>query len=90
MSDFEKYATRIIRAWLDNSEEYYTRYKARAAEILKANHHDKEAATEILADEIHEDLRRESPAGDTGVYADLIEEALDNVDFSDVANSFLD
>ena len=90
MGDFSEYTTRAVKMWLENTESYYTYFRALAEEALIEADDDKDAATDILADEIKEAIENGKPTEGGNLYDDILTNALATVDYYDVAECILD
>ena len=76
--------------WLENTEDSYLYFRELAAEALDQADGDKDAAAEILADEIKEAVQNAKPTDGGNLYDDIITNALAEADYIEIANSFLD
>ena len=86
----KEYITRTIKIWLENTEDNYLYFHELAAEALDQADGDKDAAAEILADEIKEAVSNAKPTNGGSLYDDILTNALAEADYVEIANSFLD
>lgn len=89
MDDFREYTTRATKMWIENTAAEYFYYTNRAAEILKQTNGDKDKATEILAEEVKNNIEEHKPT-DCSLYDDILTNALALVNYKEVAESILD
>ena len=86
--EFTEYATKLVKTWLENTETYYKYMQELAAQALQEADEETSAA-EILAEDVERVLQEGSPL-DVGLYGDLLDAALREVDYIDVAETILD
>ena len=94
-SNYETWATKL---WLDNDEGTYSYWQERTREIVreirenpqKARVWTREEETRFtLEDAVKEWVREYAPEVD-GLYSDLLQSSLDNVDYLEIAEAMLD
>jgi len=94
MSDYngwKNYETWCVALWIDNDEGLCTHWKDRARSIADTTRSrysfetDAEAARGTLADELKDSIE-DHPLADAGLYADLLNAALGDVDWHAVAD----
>ena len=88
MDSFKQYATRQVVIWLENTEKYY-HYVNVLAEQAKEAAADQNEAAEILARDIEDFIKSDAPEV-SGLYNDILTQALYIVDYYEVAEAFLD
>jgi len=97
---YENYETWAVSLWLNNEYGEYCHWTARAEEIKEDAEDEyeegdtftaEEVARGRLADEIKEAVEGGNPLADSAsLYSDLMGKALGNVDWYEVAESFLE
>lgn len=80
------YETWAVNLWLENEESSYRYWRARAKEVRGQG--PKAAAREILATELKTVLEDDMPELE-GPFADLLNSALDEVDWHEIAKNLL-
>ena len=94
------YETWALNLWLENEEGSYNywrgearRHRAEASEceqVKAGTWTTEQAATFNLADALRDDLEAGSPTTEASVYSDLLNAALSEVNWHEVANAFLE
>lgn len=87
----ESYATHLLHLWVGNDEGLYNHWTDRAEEISargSRNPPSNQGAI-VLGDEMKDWFNEEKPDLD-GFWADLLNSALADVDWQDVAETFID
>src|SRR3954447_22707483 len=79
------YETWAVKLWLDNEEPSY-RYWTEAAR----DWHGREDAARGLAGQLKEELSESNPLDEPSLYSDLLWAALGEVDWHEIAESYLD
>ncbi len=79
------YETWVVRLWLDNEEPSY-RYWTGEARRWKG----RDGAVSGLADQLKEELTEASPVNEPTVYGDLMNAALEDVNWLEIAESYLE
>jgi hypothetical protein len=97
---WKNYETWAVVLWLENEQasaeywreqaEEHCRTAPRCRQVLQGYWSAEEAATFNLADQIKEELENASPLPDAGLFTDLLNAALWEVDWQEVAESFLE
>ncbi len=82
---YTNYETWLVSLWIDNDQGLQELWALRAAELLKQHDNDQDAATADLADEIKADYEGGIPEELDGFWVDLVNAALSEVDWRDVA-----
>jgi hypothetical protein len=85
------YETWLVKLWIDNDEGSYAFWQTEA-QITWDNldtKEDGEFCTEF-ADALKDHFEENSPAAESGVYADLINAALSEVDWYEIAEHYLE
>lgn len=82
---WSNYETWVVRLWLDNEEPSY-RYWTGQARVW----HGRERAAYRLAEQLREELTEASPVNEPTVYGDLMNAALEEVNWLEIAESYLD
>lgn len=88
------YETWAVNLWMDNEEGSYSYWRERAEEVVKDASGDtieekKTEATSTLADEI-KDLHEEGMPEVQGVFADLLNAAMSEVNWYEIAQHLVD
>lgn len=81
------YETWAVSLWIDNDESMYRHRLALAQECIRDND-SKDAAVTAFADRLEEWVEDGKPELE-GVYADLLNGALSEVDWRDLANTWM-
>ena len=94
------YETWAVNLWLENEERTYFYWRAQAEshrteaqacdEVKNGIWTTDEAAKFNLADQLKNELENESPISEASLYSDLLNAALTEVNWPEVAESFLD
>src|SRR4051812_8317451 len=79
------YETWVVRLWLDNEEPSYRYWTEQAR-----HWHGREGAACSLARQLQGELTEASPVTEPTVYSDLMNAALDEVNWLEIAESYLD
>lgn len=84
------YETWCVNLWLNNDSDDYHYWRSEAEHCLRlAKHHGHEDAAFLLADRLKEHLWESKPEV-SGMWADLLNSALDAVDWDSIAKAFLE
>ena len=88
------YETWAVNLWLDNEEGTQAYWSERAREVFRTSEADEyntrtERAKSDLADELKREHEENTPEV-TGVFADLLNAALSEVDWHEIAKSMID
>lgn len=86
------YETWAVALWLDNEESSYRYWRAVADETIqltKRPEERREEAVTALADRIKDEILDGIPSTVTGFYADLLQAALEEVNWLEIAENFL-
>lgn len=93
------YESWAVALWIDNSHASYHYWRERATEAIKdapesarvrnLKFAENEAARLQLADELRESFNDETPIRDSSIYADLLNAALGEVDWFEIADHLL-
>ena len=92
-TNYETWATML---WINNEQHVYDRWHERAREITQEVKKEKkheywtvdEEIKYTLADELKEETNNNMPSV-KGVYADLLQSAIDNIDYNEIAEAIL-
>ncbi len=76
--------------WLTNEEPVYKYWMEAARAALEAAEGDKEEALYKLAEQIKEELEENAPDLAPGLYSDLLGKSLQEINYREVAQYFLD
>jgi hypothetical protein len=92
---WSNYETWLVGLWIDNNEGDYNYWIETAEGIYKDAEADnvftkEERATLDLSEQLKDAIEENSPAGVTGLYADLMTGALGKVDWREVASHIMD
>ena len=90
MNGYKNYETWNCYNWLTADEASAGRWERAAREALTEANGDREKAALILADEIQAAVEDSTPPLAPGLYKDLLEAALQEIDFAEVAASFIE
>ena len=93
------YETWLVNLWLTNEEPTYrywiesARYQrdhaSECSQVRDGIWSESEAATFNLADQLKDEIMEAAPNDESTLYGDLINAALDNVDWAEIAESWL-
>ncbi len=89
------YETWLVALWYGNDEGSQNYVEELARDAYKDAVADKyftreQVATAQLADVLKNDIEENSPAGVTGMYADLMNAAISEIDFHEIAEHFIE
>jgi hypothetical protein len=92
---WKNYETWLVGLWLDNEEGSYSHWDDRAREIYidsaaTAYSTRKEVASSDLAQEIQESVEEANPLPQSGLYTDMLNAAMGEVDWYEIADHYLD
>lgn len=87
-NSFDETVTRTVKVYLINTETEYNFFMELAADAMNQADNDPEQAAEILAEEIKECLKEAAPDG--GMYNELASDALEYVNYKEVAEAFIE
>ena len=79
------YETWAVKLWLDNEEPSYRHWTEQAKRW-----HGEDDAASSLAEQLKEEVREAAPLEESSLYTDLLNAALAEVDWSEIAHSYLD
>jgi hypothetical protein len=79
------YETWVVRLWLDNEEPSYRYWTGQAR-----HWHGRDGAACRLAEQLKKELSDASPVNEPTVYGDLMNAALEEVNWLEIAESYLD
>jgi hypothetical protein len=82
---WSSYETWVVKLWLDNEEPSYRHWTEQARRW-----HGRDGAKSRLADQLKEELADGSPANEPTVYGDLMNAALEDVNWLEIAESYLE
>ena len=82
------YETWAVSLWIDNEELSYRYWRQEAARCLRRST-DKEAASSDLAERLKQEILDNAPTGEPNVYSDLLTAALSEVNWLEIAASWL-
>jgi len=82
------YETWVVALWLDNEEGSQRYWQERAEEIMRDCDSDKDDANRKLSDEL-KDQHEEAQPEVTGVFADLINAAMSEVNWWEIAEHYV-
>lgn len=81
------YETWNVNLWIDNDQGSHEFWSERAVELCEDSDWDKDDGSCRLADELKEHFQENMPEV-SGTYADLLQSALDSVDWREIAEHF--
>ena len=89
---YRNWATYTISVWLNNQEDEHTKWTERANELLEDKEYDKSEAASELSSELESDWEEKlgESGYDEGPLFDFMQNELNQVDWIEVANGFLD
>lgn len=88
---YTNYETWVVALWLDNEEGSSDYWREQAEELVKSESGDKDEATRRLADTLQEQHEEANPcANSNSVFADLMNAALSEVDWHEIAEHYVD
>lgn len=90
MNGYKNFETWNCYNWLTVEESSVFKWEAAAREALATGGGDKEQAAVILAQQIKEAVEDAAPELEPGLYYDLLQAALQEIDFTEVAATFLE
>jgi hypothetical protein len=76
--------TWVVALWIDNTEADQTYWRERAREE-RDGHFYKEGAIALLAEDLRDTIGENSPISENNIYSDLLNGALENVDWREIA-----
>lgn len=83
---WENYETWLVKLWIDRKESWYEHWRVRAEEL------EEEGGERImlsLSEELRYAFNASNPLEEEGVYTDLLNNALENVNWDEIAGSIL-
>ena len=83
------YETWNVKLWMDNEEGSYRYWQGMAQDVWEDVDHDKDDFCSKMAQHLKENHEENMPDV-TGVYADLLGAALSEVDWYEIAETFLE
>lgn len=94
---WQNYETWVVKLWLDNDEGSYRHWNNRTREIWEECEtggnsfatDQSQRARIALAEELKDTITNEGPELGASMYADLLNAALSEVDWHELANAFL-
>jgi hypothetical protein len=81
--------TWAVALWIDSTEAEQTYWKERAQEEMDG-HFYKEGAVASLAEDLRDTIGENSPISENNVYSDLLNGALENVDWHEIAEHLIE
>ena len=85
---YTNYETWAVKLWIDNEQETQELWSSRARELLEGG---EEYPNAILRGELKEFIEDDNPlAEDASMYSNLLEAAIDSVNWYELAQSYLD
>jgi hypothetical protein len=84
------YETWVTALWLDNEQSSYTDWRERAQSAFENAEGDRENAGYALAQELKDEISNSSDIPESGLFADLVNAALSEVDWDEIAKHLLD
>ena len=84
---YVNYQTWVTSLWLDNDQGSYSHWLGIAKELVEDDADTASWELGKLIKEYHEEFK---PTEVSGVYSDLLQHALDSVDWEEVAESFVE
>lgn len=86
---WSNYETWNVKLWIDNEQSEYEYWREHTRECWESNDRDRKGAIYDLAAELRTYHEEHTPTV-TGVYADLLNAALSEVDWYEIAEAMLD
>jgi hypothetical protein len=87
---WSSYETWAVALWLDNEEGSQRYWQERAEEIMRDCDNEKDDAKSNLANEIQEQHTEANPVQNGTVFADLMNAALSEVNWYEIASHYVD
>lgn len=84
---YKNYETWVTALWMSNDANAYFYWREVTKELMREND-DKDSMVAELADRIHVDIEG-GICLDAGLYSDLMQSAIDNIDFYELAEGLL-
>lgn len=84
---WSNYETWVVKLWIDNEEESYNYWQERAKELIR------ERREHLISDELkegHEEAVEDAGIAEAGVFTDLLNSALGEVNWYEIAQSILE
>ena len=86
---WNNYQTWVTALWIDNDYGSY-QYRCELVEQVKEEHEDEEEQENCLASSLKNWIEEQNPlADDASVFADLLNSALSEIDWQEIAENFL-
>lgn len=82
---WKNYETWLVYSWFNNDERLYNTASKVAADLKRGS----QSAAE-LAELYMGHVKSEAPDTEPGIYRDLLQSAIDNVDFHEIAAAFME
>ena len=86
---WSNYETWVVKLWLDNEEGSYHYWREQTQELWFSTRQDKDDTIRELAQQLKSEHESNTPET-VGVYADLLNAALAEVDWHEIAESLFD
>lgn len=83
------YETWVTKLWMDNDEGSYHYWQEAAVEVWEDSD-DKDEFCSSFAARLESEHEENAPTAESGVYADLLNAALSEVDWYEIAESFVE
>lgn len=90
MNGWKNFETWACSLWLNNDETVYWHWMDAAKAALDTAGGDKDRAADILAGQIKGNLTENAPDMGAGLYAELLGNGLQNIDYVEIARAFLE
>ncbi len=90
MNGYKNFETWNCYNWLTADESSVFKWEKAAKEALETGGGDKDEAAIILSKQIKEAVESEAPELEPGLYIDLLNAALQEIDYVEVATAFIE
>lgn len=92
---YTNYETWLVALWIDNSEGWQSDFQDKANDIWRDSESSEyctreDEAKRKLAKIIEEEIDELNPLSDAGMFTDLLNAALSEVDWEDIAENYID
>lgn len=86
---WSNYETWVTKLWLDNEQSSYVEWTERAEQTVRDADGDTDTAVYKLAEELKDEISNSSEIPEYGLFADLLNAALSEVDWQEIAQAYV-